>query len=76
MAPSAYTGRRPILSDSAPNTGTASALHAVPTMMAVSARVDDKCSTVVTYVRVNTTTSAYSTSEPMRTPPAISRRRQ
>lgn len=75
-APAAYTGRRPTRSERAPKKRTDTALQALPTTIAVSASVPDRLRTVVTYVSVNTTTSAYRTSEPTRTPAAISKRRQ
>ncbi|KAG1167916.1 hypothetical protein G6F35_017581 [Rhizopus arrhizus] len=47
-APARYTGLRPILSDSAPHSGTAIAFSAAPSMVAVNAMGRDRCSTVVT----------------------------
>ncbi|MNR47259.1 hypothetical protein D3C85_1663410 [compost metagenome] len=47
-APARYTGRRPILSDRCPHSGTAIAFSAAPSMVAVKAMGRDRCSTVVT----------------------------
>ena len=44
----AYTGRRPIRSERAPDNGIATALNTVPIMIAVKAKVRERFKTVVT----------------------------